>query len=193
MRRIETRDQVGTTRKTRGPAQYSLGRVRDWRRARISARNAEHPAPRSKIGTVAVAVGACWAHLGSLPNLPRGHLICSHDSGGSKMIAFLVLGAWIAGLFAASAVPAQTTPFGLPKRDAAAARFSNIRLPQAVLANGKPVAAGTYQVRLTTERPAPAAGQSSSAECWVEFVKSGEVAGREVASVISAEDISAVA
>ena len=109
------------------------------------------------------------------------------------MIASLVLGAWFAGLFTASAASAQTTPFALAKCDAEAATFSNIRLPQAVLANGKPVAAGTYQVRLTTERPAPAAGQSSSAECWVEFVKSGAVAGREVASVISAEDISIVA
>ena len=109
------------------------------------------------------------------------------------MIASLVLGAWFAGLFTASAASAQTTPFALAKCDAEAATFSNIRLPQAVLANGKPVAAGTYQVRLTTERPAPAAGQSSNAECWVEFVKSGEVAGREMASVISAEVISAVA
>ena len=61
------------------------------------------------------------------------------------------------------------------------------------LANGQPLAAGDYQLRITTERPAPAAGQSPAAECWVEFVRGGAVAGREVASVISAEEIGTVA
>jgi hypothetical protein len=60
------------------------------------------------------------------------------------------------------------------------------------LANGKSLAAGTYQVRITTERPAPAAGQSAAGECWVEFLKSGSV-GSEVASVVSGGDIGAVA
>jgi hypothetical protein len=46
---------------------------------------------------------------------------------------------------------------------------------------------------ITTERPRPAAGQSTTAECWVEFLKMGSVTGREVASVISTEDIGTVA
>jgi len=140
-----------------------------------------------------VAVKRSSHTAGSLPCSGRGHLICSRDSGALKMIASLALGTWLAGLLAASAVSAQALPFALPTCEAEAATFSNIRLPQALLANGKPVAAGTYQVRLTTERPAPDAGQSSNAECWVEFVKSGAVAGREMATVISAEDISSVA
>jgi hypothetical protein len=61
------------------------------------------------------------------------------------------------------------------------------------LANGKPLAAGTYEVRITTEHPTAAVGQSPNAECWVEFVKSGVVVGREVASVVSSEDIGKVA
>jgi hypothetical protein len=61
------------------------------------------------------------------------------------------------------------------------------------LANGKSLAAPTYLVRITTKRPAPAAGQSATAECWVEFLTGGSVAGRQVASVVSAEDIGAVA
>ena len=40
---------------------------------------------------------------------------------------------------------------------------------------------------------APAVGQSKGAERWVEFVQDGKVVGREVASVISAADMGAIA
>jgi hypothetical protein len=53
--------------------------------------------------------------------------------------------------------------------------------------------AGTYQVRLTDELPAPVAGLEPGAERWVEFVRGGTVVGRELASVIGAADIGAVA
>jgi hypothetical protein len=89
---------------------------------------------------------------------------------------------------------AQTPPFVTAKCEATGApTFDNVRLPQAVRADGQMLAAGSYQVRITAERPAPAAGQSASAECWVEFVKGTTVAGREMASVVTADDISAVA
>lgn len=105
----------------------------------------------------------------------------------------LLPGFALVALFVAAAAPAQTTPFAVSKCDPEAITFGNVRLPQPVLANGKPLAADTYQVRITTERPTPAAGQSANAECWVEFVKTGNVAGREVASVVSTEDIGTVA
>ena len=98
-----------------------------------------------------------------------------------------------AALFIAAAASAQTAPFAVSKCDPATITFTNVRLPQAVLADGKGLAAGTYQMRVTTERPTPAVGQSPNAECWVEFVKTGVVAGREVASVVSTEDIGTVA
>ena len=104
-----------------------------------------------------------------------------------------VLGVASVVLFIAAAASAQTTPFAVAKCDPETVTFNNIRLPQAVMADGKPLAAGTYQVRITTERPRPAVGQSATAECWVEFLKTGSVAGREVASVISTEDIGTVA
>jgi hypothetical protein len=104
-----------------------------------------------------------------------------------------VLGIAFAALLVASAASAQTTPFTVGKCAADAVTFSNIRLPQPVLADGKPLAAGTYQIRIATQHPTPAVGQSPTAECWVEFVKDGAVAGREVASVISAEDITSIA
>lgn len=71
--------------------------------------------------------------------------------------------------------------------------FKNVRLAQPVLANGQPLDAGVYEVRITTERPAPALGQSAAGECWVEFLKDGAVAGREVASVLGSADIEVVA
>jgi hypothetical protein len=68
-----------------------------------------------------------------------------------------------------------------------------VRLSQAVMANGQPLAAGTYQVRLTTDTPAAVIGESPNGERWVEFTKGGVAAGREVATVISAGDIGSVA
>lgn len=68
-----------------------------------------------------------------------------------------------------------------------------ISVPRAVMADGKPLAPGVYAVRLTNEEPAPARGQSPHAERWVEFLRNGSVAGREVATVISASDMPSIA
>jgi hypothetical protein len=63
--------------------------------------------------------------------------------------------------------------------------LGTVRIPAAVLANGKPLPAGSYQVRVTSDEATPvAAGASGSLERWVEFVQRGEVKGREVASII---------
>jgi hypothetical protein len=106
----------------------------------------------------------------------------------------LALVAAFAAFFVASSAFSQTIPsFAIAQCEVDAITFSSVRLPQAVLANGKPLGAGLYEVRITTEHPAAAVGQSPNAECWVEFMKSGVVAGREVASVISSEDIGSVA
>lgn len=96
------------------------------------------------------------------------------------MTSKLIWGFGLASLLGAGVAVAQTA-------------LGTVHLTQAALADGKPLAAGTYQVRLTNEQPTPAAGQSPNAERWVEFIKNGTVAGREVATVISAEDIGAVA
>jgi hypothetical protein len=71
--------------------------------------------------------------------------------------------------------------------------IGTVHLTQSVLADGKVLAAGTYQVRLTNDQPKTAVGESTGAERWVEFIKDGMVAGREVATVISAADVNAVA
>src|SRR5262245_15643380 len=71
--------------------------------------------------------------------------------------------------------------------------LGSVTLGKKVMADGKPLAAGTYQVRLTSDTPKPGVGQTPDAEKYVEFVKGGKVAGREVATVVSADDISKVA
>jgi hypothetical protein len=69
---------------------------------------------------------------------------------------------------------------------------ATVRIPVAVLANGKPLPAGTYEVRVTNERAAALAGQSPDARRWVEFVAGGTVAGREAAEVLRDDDRPAI-
>jgi hypothetical protein len=71
--------------------------------------------------------------------------------------------------------------------------LGTVTLGKKVMADGKPLAAGTYQVRLTSDTPKPGVGQAPEAEKYVEFVRGGKVAGREVATVVSAEDIAKIA
>jgi hypothetical protein len=101
----------------------------------------------------------------------------------------------VSAMFLATTVPAlaQAAPPALGSCGGQTVTFKNIRLPLPVLANGKFLAAGVYEVRITAERPAPAVGQSAAGECWVEFLKEASVAGREVASVIGPADIASVA
>jgi hypothetical protein len=63
--------------------------------------------------------------------------------------------------------------------------LGSVRLPKAVKADGKSLAAGTYQVRLTTQAASPdAKGQTQGLERWVEFVQGGQVKGREVVTIV---------
>lgn len=66
--------------------------------------------------------------------------------------------------------------------------LGSVRLPRSVMADGKPLKAGTYQVRLTSQAAAPTVpGQTM--ERWVEFVQGGKVAGREVVSIVPASEM----
>jgi hypothetical protein len=73
------------------------------------------------------------------------------------------------------------------------ASLGSVHLSRAVEANGQPLAAGTYQIRIVSDPLKPVVGQSPEGEQWVEFVKGTTVAGREVASVIAPADIKSVA
>lgn len=89
----------------------------------------------------------------------------------------------LVGMLAASSAFAQNANTAL----------GSVTIGKKVMADGKPLAPGTYQVRLTNDAPKPGVGQAADAEKYVEFVKGGKVVAREVATVISAEDIGKIA
>jgi hypothetical protein len=69
-----------------------------------------------------------------------------------------------------------------------------VRIPRAAKPDGKPLPAGTYQIRVTMLEAQPAApGQTPQYERWAEFVQGGQVKGREVVSVVPQSDIAQVA
>jgi hypothetical protein len=96
---------------------------------------------------------------------------------------------FVGALVAALAAPIVSLSAQTP---AAGASLGSITLNRKVMADGKPLAPGTYQVRLTSDQPKPAAGQSPESEVYVEFVRGGKVLAREVATVVSAADIATV-
>lgn len=72
--------------------------------------------------------------------------------------------------------------------------LGSVRLPKGVTADGKPLPAGTYQVRLTAQEAGPpAVGVTEKLERWVEFVQGGTAKGREVASILPAAEAKLVA
>ena len=62
--------------------------------------------------------------------------------------------------------------------------LGSVRFAQPVVAGGTTLQPGTYEVRLTGEHLMPLPGQSEEAEQRVEFVSNGQVAAKEVATVI---------
>ena len=63
--------------------------------------------------------------------------------------------------------------------------LGSVHIPKGVKADGKDLPAGMYQVRLTADEAKPdAKGSTEKLERWVEFVKGGQVAGREVVSIV---------
>jgi hypothetical protein len=103
--------------------------------------------------------------------------------------------AWLVGILASVLLvgpnvtaQAQTPAAGVPTGETA---LGSVNIPRAVLADGKPLPAGTYQVRLTAQTAQPqVAGQDPSLERWVEFLRGGKVVGREVVSIVPAADVS---
>ena len=71
--------------------------------------------------------------------------------------------------------------------------LGSVSLPRAVTADGKPLPAGTYQVRLTAQPAAPdAVGATETLERWVEFLQGKTVKGKEVVSIVPQAEIKTV-
>ena len=96
-----------------------------------------------------------------------------------------------AGLFVAGAIAARAA--GGFQATSTTQSLGSIQIPHAVMADGKTLPAGTYSVRLTNDTLQPVTGQDPAAERWVEFVQGTTVKGREVASVVSKEDMKKMA
>lgn len=94
----------------------------------------------------------------------------------------------VTALIAALGLPA----FSFAQAPAAGASLGSVTLNNKVMADGKPLAAGTYQVRLTGDGPKPGPGQNPDSEKYVEFVRGGKVVAREVATVIPQSDIGTI-
>jgi hypothetical protein len=72
--------------------------------------------------------------------------------------------------------------------------LGTVHIGRNVTADGKPLKAGNYQVRLTPDEAKPeVAGTDAKLERWVEFTRSGKVMGREVVSIVPGDEIAKVA
>lgn len=72
--------------------------------------------------------------------------------------------------------------------------LGSVRIFRATMANGQPLAAGTYTLHLTPQTATPdVVGQTPTYERWVEFRRGGNVVGREVVSIVPAAEIAQVA
>jgi len=67
--------------------------------------------------------------------------------------------------------------------------LGTVRLTRAVMADGKPLSAGTYTVRISAQAVPTAVGLSNESSTWLEFVQGGEVRGRELASVLDEAEV----
>jgi len=80
-----------------------------------------------------------------------------------------------------------------PAAPAGEIALGSVHFAKGVKADGKPLAAGTYQVRLTAQDASPPAkGQSEGLERWVEFRQGNQVKGREVVTIVPQSEISQV-
>ncbi len=94
-----------------------------------------------------------------------------------------LFGAVLAGVMAVgvTALGAQTSGMAAQKP----ASLGSVKISRNVEADGKPLKAGTYMLRVSDEMPTPVVGQSADEARWVEFLQGGTVKGREMATVLS--------
>jgi hypothetical protein len=100
------------------------------------------------------------------------------------MMRYAIVPAAFAGVLNIGTLAAQPTPASAGATEV----LATVRITHSVLANGQPLPVGTYELRLTNERPTPLVGQSPDAERWVEFVANGTVVARERAVVLRDDD-----
>lgn len=71
--------------------------------------------------------------------------------------------------------------------------LGSVRIPRGVTADGKPLPAGSYQVKVTPQEAKPeAVGTTEPLERWAEFTQKGTVKGREVVTIVPESEIKMV-
>ena len=68
-----------------------------------------------------------------------------------------------------------------------ASMLGTVRITQPVMAGGKMLQPGTYEIRDTGEHATPLPGQSADAQTYVEFVANGTVMAREIAELMAGQ------
>ena len=72
--------------------------------------------------------------------------------------------------------------------------LGSVDIPRRVMANGQALATGSYDVQLTAKLASPdIVGALAVLERWVEFRQGGDVKGREVVTIVPADEIGDVA
>ena len=125
------------------------------------------------VGTLvgALGAGAAYAQPATAEKPAKAKQPVKHAAAGGEN-----------GHTAPKAQPETAPTPAAPTGDMA---LGTVRLPKSVKADGKSLAAGVYQVRLTAQTAAPdAKGQTATLERWIEFVQKGQVKGREVVSIV---------
>ena len=113
-----------------------------------------------------------------------------------QWVLVCVLAGALTGSNAAAQHKAPNQQPSTPEAPAAATgevTLGRVRLPKSVTADGKPLPAGTYTMKLTAQQAAPeAVGSSEPLERWVELSQGKEVKGREVVSIVPQNEIKMV-
>ena len=102
-----------------------------------------------------------------------------------KVVITTLAGLMIAGSWGVTRAQAAGGVQTAPKATA----LGSVDIPRKVMADGKPLPAGTYTLRLSTELGSPVVGQTPEAARWVEFVQGSAVKGRELATVLTKADL----
>ncbi len=108
------------------------------------------------------------------------------------MYRTIIAGAVIATLGTTLGPAPEASQSSRPAGATAGASLGTVTLSRRAMADGRPLAPGTYVVRLGKDDLTPAPGQSPGAERYIEFLKDGTVIAREVATVIQGPDASSV-
>jgi acyl dehydratase len=108
-----------------------------------------------------------------------------------RIVHLLLTAALTLGVGAAA--HAQPSSFLMAACDSDTVTLADITLPSSALADGKILPAGRYELRLTSQHPPAPPGATATSEVWVQFMRDQTLAGREVASVVSASEIADVA